>query len=550
MASAAASPSQTCPMEKHLTCSICMDTFQDPVTTDCGHSFCKKCLSLNFNYTDRVCPLCKKPQNRLPDVNIVLRDIVHQENLKKTEEENDDIYTGKDGEVACDICTEQKLKAVKSCLVCLASYCSTHLENHSSTERLKGHKLVAPVKNLDDRACLKHGRPLELYSRTQHRCICVRCMEEGPEEVVSTEDEWEKKKVQLDNSKTELEAKIEKREKQLGEIIESLKKCKDQLDGEWWNIDVVFTAVLAIVEEAQARVLQPLKDRRQVLEKEADDLKKELETEITRFKATISELDEISSLEDHIHFLQSYPSLQDLDDIKDWAEVELDTSLSFGTMRKTTAIMMEQIQQELEKLTSIELKRVPKFTVDVKLDPTTAHPRLVLSHDGKEVKDGGENHEVDDTPERFDKFGSVLGINSMTTGKSYWEVEVSNKAGWDLGVARGDANRKGKLSVDPDNGYWVTVHYEDTKYAAMTAPPVRLTQEEKPEKLGVFLDYEEGLVSFYNLTAQSHIYSFTECPFRDELFPYFSPHVKQDDKNGDPLIISAVKQCEQVMDES
>uniref|UniRef100_A0A3B4UTG3 RING-type domain-containing protein n=1 Tax=Seriola dumerili TaxID=41447 RepID=A0A3B4UTG3_SERDU len=75
MASAAASPSQTCPMEKHLTCSICMDTFQDPVTTDCGHSFCKKCLSLNFNYTDRVCPLCKKPQNRLPDVNIVLRDI-------------------------------------------------------------------------------------------------------------------------------------------------------------------------------------------------------------------------------------------------------------------------------------------------------------------------------------------------------------------------------------------------------------------------------------------------------------------------------------------
>ncbi|XP_071315164.1 E3 ubiquitin-protein ligase TRIM39-like [Trachinotus anak] len=550
MASAAASSSESCSMEKHLTCSICMDTFNDPVTTDCGHSFCKNCLNLHFNYTDRVCPLCKKPQNRTPDVNIVLRDIIQQQKPKNTEEQNDDLYTGKDGEVACDICTEQKLKAKKSCLVCLASYCDTHLENHSSTERLKGHKLVAPVKNLDDRACLKHGRPLELYSRKQHRCICVRCMGEGPEEVVSTEDEWEKKKVKLDNAKTELEEKIKKRETQLDEMNKSLRTCKDQLDNEWWDIEAVFTAVLAIVEEAQAQALQPLKDRRQVLEKEADDLKKELEAEISCFKTTISELDDISTLEDHIQFLQSYPSLQDLDDIKDWAEVELDTSLSFGTMRKTTAIMMEQIQQEMEKLTSIELKRVPKFSVDVTLDPTTAHQRLVLSHDGKEVMDGGEDQEVDDAPERFDMFGSVLGINSLTSGRSYWEVEVSNKTGWDLGVARGNANRKGKLSLNPDNGYWVTVHYEDEKYAAMTAPPVRLSLDDKPQKVGLFVDYEEGLVSFYNLTAQSHVYSFTECSFIDELFPYFSPHVKKDDKNGDPLIISAVKQCEQNMDES
>ncbi|XP_039997503.1 uncharacterized protein LOC120797724 [Xiphias gladius] len=549
MVSVKASSSETCSLEKHLTCSICMDTFEDPVTTACGHSFCKKCLNFNFEYNDRVCPLCKKPQIRIPDVNIILRDIAQHQKVEKTPGENDDTYTGKDGEVACDICTEKKLKAKKSCLMCLASYCSTHLGNHSSTERLKGHKLVAPVKNLDDRACLKHGRPLELYSGKQQRCICVLCLEEGLEEVVSTEDEWEKKKGKLENAKKELEAKIKKRETQLDEINTSLKSCKDQLENDWCDIEAVFTAVIAIVEEAQAKALQPLKDRRQVIEKEAKDLKKDLEAEISRFKTTISELDDISTLEDHIHFLQSYPTLQDLDDIKDWAEVEFNTSLSFGTMRKTTAIMMEQIQQELEKLTSTELKRVPKFAVDVKLDPTTAHQRLVLSDDGKEVKDGGDDQEVDDEPERFDMFGSILGINSLTSGKSYWEVEVSNKSGWDLGVARGDAKRKGKLSLNPDNGYWVTVHYEDQKYAALTEPPVCLSLKKKPEKVGVFVDYEEGLLSFYNVTAQSHIFTFTECWFSDELFPYFSPHLKQDDKNGDPLIISAVKLCEQDMDD-
>ncbi|XP_044197321.1 E3 ubiquitin-protein ligase TRIM39-like [Thunnus albacares] len=548
MASASASPSETVPLEKHLTCSICLDPFVDPVTTDCGHSFCKECLRCNLNYNDRMCPLCKQPLSKTPGVNIVLRNIVQQ--FKKTPEKNDDKFTGAPGEVACDICTEQTLKAKKSCLVCLASYCSTHLENHLSTERLKGHKLLEPVENLDERACLTHGRPLELYSKKQQKCICVRCMEDGQEEVVSTEDEWDKKKTKLESSKTALQQKINKRMLKVDEINTSLQSCKDQLEDEWWDIEGVFTAVIAIVEEAHARALQPLKERREVLEKEAKDLIDELEAEINRLEKTISELDDISALEDHILFLQRYPSLQDVNNIKDWTEVDLDTSLSFGTMRKTTTTMMEKIQQELEKLTPIELTRIPKFAVDVKLDPTTAHQRLDLSDDGKEVKDGGEDHKVDDTPERFDLFGSVLGLNRLTSGKSYWDVDVSNKTGWDLGVARGDANRKGKLSLNPDNGYWVAVHYEGEKYAALTDPPIRLTLKEKPQKVGVFVDYEEGLVSFYDVTAQSHIYSFTECSFTDELFPYLSPHVKKDDKNSDPLIISAVKHCEEVMDES
>lgn len=184
-------------------------------------------------------------------------------------------------------------------------------------------------------------------------------------------------------------------------------------------------------------------------------------------------------------------------------------------------------------------------TVDVKLDPATAHRRLVLSKEGKEVKDGGEEDgQTSDDPERFDWFGSVLGVNCLTSGKSYWEVEVSNKNGWDLGVARGDASRKGQLVLNPENGYWATVHYDGEKYAALTAPPLLLSLKQKPKKVGVFVDYEEGLVSFYDVTAQSHIYSFTECSFGGRIFPYFSPHAKQDEKNTGALVISSVKPCE------
>lgn len=171
------------------------------------------------------------------------------------------------------------------------------------------------------------------------------------------------------------------------------------------------------------------------------------------------------------------------------------------------------------------------------MDPNTAHQRLVLSEDGKEVRDGGQNQEVADSPERFDLFGSVLGINCLTSGRSYWEMEVGNKTGWDLGVVRGGANRKGKLAVSPDEGYWVLVHYEEEKYAAMTEPPVRLFIENKPRRVGVFVDYEEGLVSFYDVKTQSHIYTFKGCAFKDDLYPYFSPHMVQDGKNTEALVI-------------
>ena len=179
--------------------------------------------------------------------------------------------------------------------------------------------------------------------------------------------------------------------------------------------------------------------------------------------------------------------------------------------------------------------------MDVKLDPTTAHSYLAVSPDGKKVQDGDQDQKVPAAPGRFDMFGSVLGLNRLTSGRSYWEVEVTRKTGWDLGVARCDTNRKGILSLTPDNGYWVTVHYENKKYAALTAPPVSLALTVKPQKVGVFVDYDEGLVSFYDVTAQSHIYSFTRCSFGGEISPYFSPHLHRNGKNSEPLIISAVK---------
>lgn len=176
----------------------------------------------------------------------------------------------------------------------------------------------------------------------------------------------------------------------------------------------------------------------------------------------------------------------------------------------------------------------------MKLDPSTAHPRLIISADGKEVQDGVKHQEVPDGPQRFDFNNSILGRNPLTSGKAYWQVAVGNKVGWDLGITSVASQRKGNLVFAPNNHYWVIVHYDNRDYAAMTAPIQCLTLRAKTKMVGVFLDYQEGLVSFYDLTSSSHIFSFTACEFSGELRPYFSPHNNENGVNAKPLVISAV----------
>uniref|UniRef100_A0A669CSF4 B30.2/SPRY domain-containing protein n=1 Tax=Oreochromis niloticus TaxID=8128 RepID=A0A669CSF4_ORENI len=332
--------------------------------------------------------------------------------------------------------------------------------------------------------------------------------------------------------KAHLQQQIHIREHKMAEVRSSVTDCKASLDAEWLEVNNFFSDIIKVVEDARQKALQPLEERRRKVKRDTQDLLQKLQREIDVLKKAIDESNKNPDLEASL--------LTGLND-SNWKNVHVDTSLSFGTLRATTSTMMKQIHKELDKLSPIEFKRIPTFAVDVKLDPTTAHQRLEISDNGKKVKDSGNMSTDPDSLLRFDVFGSVLGLNRLSSGRAYWEVEVRNKPGWDLGVARRDANRKGKLSLNPDNGYWVVVHYEDQKYAALTTPPVSLSVKRKPRKVGVFVDYEEGLVSFYDVTSQSHIYSFTECSFGGEILPYFSPHLKQNEKNSNPLIISAVQ---------
>ncbi|XP_074485988.1 E3 ubiquitin-protein ligase TRIM21-like [Sebastes fasciatus] len=533
--------------EDQFLCSICLDVFTDPVTIPCGHNFCKNCINEHWNTSGRyLCPMCKKVFNTRPElhVNTFISEMVvqfRQSAQQKTSSSSSEQQVSKPGEVHCDVCTGTKLKALKSCLVCLASYCETHLEPHLTMSGLKRHQLIDPVENLEGRMCAKHDKPLELFCKNDQTCVCMLChvVDHKMHDVVPLKEEYEGKKAKLGKTEAEIQQMIQKRRLKIQEIKHSVDLSEENADREIAEGVQVFTALKESVERGQANLINTIKEKQKTTEKQAEAFIKELEQEISELTKRKTEVEQLSRSEDHLHLLQSVQSLKAAPPTKDWTEVSVRPSYE-GTVVKGVAQLEETLSKEMKKLVTAELKRVQQYAVDVILDPDTAHPKLILSDDGKQVSLGDVKKNLPDNPERISNFACVLGKQSFSSGRFYFEVQVKGKTKWDLGVARESINRKGNISLRPEDGYWTIFLRNVNEYKAFDGPPVSLSLKSQPQKVGVFVDYEEGLVSFYDVGAAALIYSFTGCCFTEKLFPYFCPGLHDGGKNSAPLIISPV----------
>ncbi|XP_031157015.1 E3 ubiquitin-protein ligase TRIM21-like [Sander lucioperca] len=538
------------PSEDQFLCSICLDVFTDPVTTPCGHKFCKNCITEHWNTNDQyLCPMCEKVFNTRPElhVNTFISEMVaqfRQSAQQKASSSSSEQQVSKPGEVPCDVCTGTKLKALKSCVVCLASYCETHLEPHLTASRLKRHQLIDPVENLEGRMCTEHDKPLELFCKTDQTCVCMLCsvLDHRKHDVVPLKEGYERKKVKLGKTEAEIQQMIQKRRLKIQEIKHSVNLSEEDADREIAEGVQVFTSLKESVERGLNELINTIKEKQKTTEKKAEAFIKELEQEISELMKRSTEVEQVLRSEDHLHLLQSVQSLniQQPPPTKDWTEVSVHTSYE-GTVVKAVAKLEETLSKEKKKLLEAELKRVQQYAVGVTLDPDTAHPGLILSDDKKQVNLGDVEKNLPDNPERFSNAVSVLGKQSFSSGRFYFEVQVKGKTKWTLGVAREWINRKGLITLSPEDGYWTIVLRNRNDYTANDDPSVLLSLKSPPQKVGVFVDYEEGLVSFYDVDAAALIYSFTGCYFTEKLFPYFGPCDNDGGENSAPLIISPVR---------
>ncbi|XP_030282094.1 E3 ubiquitin-protein ligase TRIM21-like [Sparus aurata] len=536
--------------EDQFLCSICLDVFTDPVTIPCGHNFCKTCITQHWDINVPCqCPNCKTTFYTRPElrVNAFISEMAaqfRQSAQQKASSSSSEQQVSKPGEVPCDVCTGTKLKALKSCLVCLASYCETHLEPHLTAKQLKRHQLIDPVENLEDRMCTKHDKLLELFCKTDQMCVCMLCsiLDHKTHDVVPLKKEYEEKKAELGKRDTKIQQMIQKRRLKIEEMKRSVELSKKDADREIAAGVQVFSALKASVERSQAELIDTIKEKQRETEKQAEGFIKELEQEISELEKRSFEVEQLSQSEDHLHLLQIFPSLNAAPPpTKDWTGVSVRPPSYEGTVVRAVNQLEETLSKQMKKA---ELKRVQQYAVDVTLDPDTAQHKLILSDYGKQVKHGDVKKKLPNNPERFDTCTCVLAKQSFSSGRFYYEVQVKEKTDWDLGVARESINRKGQIKLSPQNGYWTIWLRNENEYKALADTRVCLSLKCRPEKVGVFVDYEEGLVSFYDVDAAALIYSFTGCCFTQKLYRYFGPYLHDRGKNSAPLIISPVNHTE------
>ncbi|KAL7403814.1 hypothetical protein ABVT39_005451 [Epinephelus coioides] len=402
--------------------------------------------------------------------------------------------------------------------------------------------------------CPAHMRGLEFFCRTDNTCVCCTCVETTEHRghnIIPAKREWHIKKSQLGIAEVELKDQICERERKVEEIQNSLREIQAAAERETEGAVCVFTKLISSLERCQAEVLEVLEMTWRAAEHKAKGLLRELEEELTELRKRRTTLSELALSEDCVFFLKTFSALSTPPQAKDWSNVSVVSELTSGVILRTVNQMMESFQEEMQKLPEVcqrslavprsnpKVRRVQEYAADITLDPNTAHPRLIISADGKQVHCGERHQAVPDNPERFDRVVCVLASQGFNSGRHYWEVEVGGKTDWDLGVASRSVNRKGKITVSPANGYWFLSLRDRTDYAFRTEPSTNLTVNLRPSRIGIFVDCDKGLVSFYNVEARLLIYTFTDI-FSDTIHPFFSPCTNKSGRNEAPLIICPI----------
>ncbi|XP_062400072.1 E3 ubiquitin-protein ligase TRIM47-like isoform X3 [Sardina pilchardus] len=298
--------------EDLFICPICLDLLKDPVSLNCGHNYCTGCIKGCWDQEDQKgvysCPQCRETFTPRPVLkkNNVFAELVEQfrkTRIEDTASSSSQCFAGP-GDVECDSCTGRKRKAVKSCLVCLLSYCETHLQLHGELSG-KRHNVVDVTGQLQDKICAQHQKLLEVFCRTDQSCVCVLCLDEhkSHETVSAAAGRMEKQK-EMEETKRKLQQRLQVREKELLELRKAVKTLKSSARTAVEDSERIFTDMIRSIERRRSGVTGLIRAQEKAEVSWAEGVLKRLEQEIAELKRRDAELEQLSHTEDHIHFLK------------------------------------------------------------------------------------------------------------------------------------------------------------------------------------------------------------------------------------------------------
>ncbi|XP_067321485.1 zinc finger protein RFP-like [Anolis sagrei] len=461
------------PMEdlhKEATCSVCQDYFKDPVILDCGHNFCRACLTQTWEKSgnsETSCPQC--------------REIVSQKNLR----------------------TNQQLANVAKI-----------------TKKLS---LEGPKKaEGKEKVCEKHKEPLKLFCKDDEILFCKMCDKEHTDHrriplVTAAEDYKDLMDLHQRCLVKEGEKVLEYKAKTEKEAQDLLMQTKTKME----------TTLEEIVEMRQF-----LDKQEQHLRAQLEELKKQVARKRDEHLILLSR--ELSSLESLIQEMKEkcqQPPAELLQDVKNLLQrcEERQTSekpvafppelkwkiREFCDLNSSLVGVMKPFRDSL--IPGLELQKA-----NVTLDPDTGNPWLILSEDRKSVRQELKPQDLPDNPERFSPRAYVLGHEGFTRGRHFWEVVVGAAGGWAVGVAKKSVRRKGPVYIGPEEGIWAVGKWRGRYRAPSLAPSPHFLLSEKTKRVRVFLNYAANQVAFYDADTGDQICVFADVPFSGEtVIPFF-----------------------------
>uniref|UniRef100_A0A8C5LQ98 Tripartite motif containing 50 n=1 Tax=Leptobrachium leishanense TaxID=445787 RepID=A0A8C5LQ98_9ANUR len=469
-------------LETQLTCPICLDVFKEPLLLGCGHSFCKDCLQgiLKESKTNLICPVCRQEVHDSSFApNVIVKHLI--DTLKLVSDQ-------KTGAENCPLHHDP-----------LSLYCEQDQEIICGLCGIIGdhyHHQITPLTSV--------------YSRMKEEVSTL--ITEVQRERRSLEEQISK----LTNNKTRISNESDVFQRLICKEFQQLHRYIDEEESHFKDIVVGKTAELVGSIESQLKQKNELLSNVYKRERELESFGNEHHLQFIR----VSSLDLYSSA------------------VMDWAFWSRGSPLPRSSDPSYTAVSFKPgFRQDDIKLTVWKRlhRRILPNPELLKLDPLTAHPLLELSRGDTMVKRRSLASRRGSNPEGFDHSSCVLATRGFSTGKHYWEVIVGSKHKWRIGVVKGTVSRKGKLIRAPDAGAWLIGLREGRIYEAFTSPCVMLPINTWPQRVGIFLNYEKGELTFYNADSPEELiqlYTF-QTEFHGKLYPVFD--VCWQDKGPNPL---------------
>ncbi|CAI5681659.1 unnamed protein product [Oreochromis niloticus] len=528
-----------------FSCSICLDLLKDPVTTTCGHSYCMNCIKSFWDEEDRKgihsCPQCRKTFTPRPvlEKNIMLAAFVEQ--LKKTGLQAapaDHCYAGPE-DVACDVCTGRKLKAIKSCLVCLASYCEKHLQPHYDAAPLKKHKLVAPSKKLQENICSRHDEVMKIFCRTDQQSICYLCTvdeHKGHETVPAAAERTEKQK-ELEVRRLNIQQRIQEQEKDVKLLQQEVETINGSADKAVEDSEKMFTELIRLIQKRSSDVKQQVRSQQETEVSRVKELQEKLEQEIAELKRKDGELEQLSHTEDHNQFLHNYPSLSALSESTHSSSINIRPLFYFEDVTAAVSKTRDKLQDILrEEWTNISLTVTEedvllsppepktragflKYACEITLDPNTANTHLLLSDVNRKVTFMKQQQSYSDHPDRFTGWCFQVLSRESLTGRCYWEVEWRGR-GICVAVTYKNISRKTGLNecfFGYNDKSWA-LRCDTSSYKFWHNKVQTVLSGPRSSRVGVYLDHRAGILSFYSISETMTLLHRVQTTFTQPLY--------------------------------